>query len=35
MSGTAIGMDLNLGYAGKVSRNPLNKINSRDRKSVV
>ena len=35
MSGTAIGMDLNLGYAGKVSRNPLNKINSRFVKSIL
>jgi hypothetical protein len=35
MPGTAIGQDLNLGYAGKVSRNPLNKINSRYVKSIL
>ena len=34
MPGTAIGMDLALGYVGKVSRNPLNKINSRFVKSI-
>ena len=35
MPGTAIGKSLNLGYAGKVSRNPLNKINSRFVKSIL
>jgi len=35
MPGTAIGVNLSLGYAGKVSRNPLNKINSRMVKSIL
>lgn len=35
MPGTVIGKNLNLGYAGKVSRNPLNKINSRMVKSIL
>lgn len=34
MSGTAIGKSLYLGYAGKVSRNPENKINARMVKSI-
>jgi len=35
MPGTVIGKNLNLGYAGKVSRNPNNKINSRSVKSIL
>ena len=35
MSGTVIGKTLGLGYAGKVSRNPMNKINSRFVKSIL
>lgn len=35
MPGTVIGTSLNLGYAGKVSRNPGNKINSRAVKSIL
>lgn len=35
MPGTAIGKNLSLGYAGKVSRNPNNKINSRMVKSIL
>jgi len=35
MPGTVIGKSLNLGYAGKVSRNPGNKINSRAVKSIL
>jgi hypothetical protein len=35
MPGTAIGKNLALGYAGKISRNPLNKINSRFVKSIL
>lgn len=35
MPGTAIGKSLNLGYAGKVSRNPGVKINSRMVKSIL
>jgi hypothetical protein len=35
MPGTVIGKSLNLGYAGKVSRNPNNKINSRQVKSIL
>jgi hypothetical protein len=35
MPGTAIGKSLNLGYAGKVSRNPFNKITSRMVKSIL
>lgn len=35
MPGTVIGKSLNLGYAGKVSRNPNNKINSRLVKSIL
>ena len=35
MPGTVIGKSLNLGYAGKVSRNGLNKINSRAVKSII
>ena len=34
MPGTVIGKSLNLGYAGKVSRMPGNKINSRTVKSI-
>lgn len=35
MPGTVIQQSLNLGYAGKVSRNPSNKINSRAVKSIL
>jgi hypothetical protein len=35
MSGTAIGTSLNLGFAGKISRNPYNKIRSRMVKSIL
>lgn len=35
MPGTVIGTSLNLGYAGKVSRNPMNMIGSRMVKSIV
>ena len=35
MSGTVIGKSLNLGYAGKVSRNPRNLIGSRFVKSIL
>lgn len=35
MPGSVIGKSLNLGYAGKVSRNPGNKINSRAVKSIL
>ena len=35
MPTTAIGKDLNYGYAGKVSRNPLNKITARFVKSIL
>lgn len=35
MPGVAIGKSLNLGYAGKVSRNPGNKINARAVKSII
>lgn len=35
MPGTVIQKSLNLGYAGKVSRNPSNKINSRSVKSIL
>jgi|GEM_PF-493274 hypothetical protein len=35
MPGVAIGTSLNLGYAGKVSRNPFTKINSRMVKSIL
>jgi hypothetical protein len=35
MPGTVIGKSLGLGYAGKVSRNPFNKINSRMVKSIL
>jgi hypothetical protein len=35
MPGTAIGKNLALGYAGKISRNPGNKINSRMVKSIL
>ena len=35
MPGTAIGKNLSLGYAGKVSRNPFNKINARQVKSIL
>lgn len=35
MPGSVIGKNLNLGYAGKVSRNPGNKINSRAVKSIL
>lgn len=35
MPTTAIGKDLNYGYAGKVSRNPMNKITSRMVKSIL
>jgi hypothetical protein len=35
MPGTVIGQSLNLGYAGKISRNPMNKVNSRFVKSIL
>lgn len=35
MPGTAIGKNLALGYAGKISRNPNNKVNSRMVKSIL
>ena len=35
MPGTAIGKSLALGYAGKVSRNPMNKIDSKFVKSIL
>jgi hypothetical protein len=35
MPGTVIQKSLNLGYAGKISRNPYNKINSRPVKSIL
>jgi hypothetical protein len=35
MPGTVIQQSLNLGYSGKVSRNPMNKINSRVVKSIL
>lgn len=35
MPGTVIGTSLNLGYAGKVSRNPMNKIHNRFVKSIL
>ena len=35
MPGKVIGTTLNLGYAGKVSRNPMNKINNRFVKSIL
>ena len=35
MPGTVIQTNLNLGYAGKISRNPQNKINSRAVKSIL
>lgn len=35
MPGTVIGKSLNLGYAGKVSRNPMNLIGARAVKSIV
>ena len=35
MPGAAIGVNLSLGFAGKVSRNPLNKINARMVKSIL
>lgn len=35
MSGSVIGKSLNLGWAGKVSRNPMNKIDSRFVKSIL
>lgn len=35
MPGTVIGQSLNLGYAGKISRNPNNKVNSRFVKSIL
>lgn len=35
MPGTVIQQSLNLGYAGKVSRNPFNRINSRAVKSIL
>lgn len=35
MPGTVIGKSLNLGYAGKVSRNPMNLIGARMVKSIV
>lgn len=35
MPGVAIGKSLNLGFAGKVSRNPFTKINSRMVKSII
>lgn len=35
MPTTAIGKDLNYGYAGKVSRNPMNKITARYVKSIL
>jgi hypothetical protein len=35
MPGTTVGISLNLGYAGKVSRNPMNKIGSRFVKSIL
>lgn len=35
MPGTTIGITLNLGYAGKVSRNPYNKIGARFVKSIL
>ncbi|WP_297428668.1 hypothetical protein [Clostridium sp.] len=35
MPGTVIQKSLNLGFAGKVSRNPLNKITSRPVKSIL
>ena len=35
MPGTVIGKSLSLGYAGKVSRNPSNKIDSKFVKSIL
>ena len=35
MPGTVIGKSLNLGYAGKVSRNPMNKIDAKLVKSIL
>lgn len=35
MPGTVIGISLNLGFAGKISRNPMNKIGSRFVKSIL
>lgn len=35
MPGTAIGKSLNLGYAGKVSRNPMNKVDAKFIKSIL
>lgn len=35
MPGSAIGVNLSLGYAGKVSRNGTNKINARQVKSIL
>ena len=35
MSGTVIGKSLGLGWAGKVSRNPMNKISSKFVKSIL
>lgn len=35
MPGTVVGKSLNLGWAGKISRNPFNKINSRAVKSIL
>lgn len=35
MPGTTIGISLNLGFAGKVSRNPMNKIGARFVKSIL
>ncbi len=35
MPGTVIGISLNLGFAGKISRNPMNKIGARFVKSIL
>lgn len=35
MPGQVIGTSLNLGYAGKISRNPMNKVNARFVKSIL
>lgn len=35
MSGTVIGKSLNLGWAGKISRNPMNKVDAKYVKSIL